>query len=157
RANRVAVPWPTRRRGMMVGRFAAPIAAGAVLFLESCCTPREMSALPVTLHPQETSMWCWAASGQMVMDYLGHDQNQCTQAKRRFGRHDCGCNQCASVAAESCVTGGWPEFDKYGFTFQQTNDAPLSWADVRAQTSTESGCKRTPFTFSWHWAGGGGH
>jgi hypothetical protein len=104
-------------------------------------------------------MWCWAASGQMIMDYLGHGVAQCTQANNRFGRTDCPCGQCGSNpdATPACVQGGWPEFDKYGFTFKTTSDAPLTWEALRAQLSNESGCKKTPIAFSWHWPGGGGH
>ncbi|MBI5042523.1 MAG: hypothetical protein HZC10_01535 [Nitrospirae bacterium] len=50
------------------------------------CKPAVIGSLPVTLHPQETQNWCWAASGQMVMDYLGHNVSQCTEANNRFGR-----------------------------------------------------------------------
>ena len=65
------------------------ILALAVLILTGCCKPALVGDLPVTLHPQETGMWCWAASGQMVMDYLGTSPSQCTQANNRFGRTDC--------------------------------------------------------------------
>lgn len=62
----------------------------AILFTTGCvCTPAPTESLNVTLHPQETGMWCWAASGQMVMDYLGHDVAQCVQANNRFSRTDC--------------------------------------------------------------------
>lgn len=136
------------------------------LFIAGCCKPALIGALPVTLHPQETENWCWAASGQMVMDYLGHDVTQCVQANNRFGRNDC-CNiDLCPLPTEpappwpqpcDCVCGGWPEFDKYGFSFKITNDAPLSWHDLRKQISDEPGCKKKPFCFTWHWPGTGGH
>jgi hypothetical protein len=129
-----------------------------MLSMGSCCHRPLISALPVTLHPQETGMWCWAGSGQMVMDYLGHNVNQCTQANNRFGQTNCPCSQCTSpVSNPPCVSGGWPEFGKYGFTFQTTSDAPLSWDQLRSELSNHSYCGRTPFAFSWHWPGGGGH
>jgi len=125
------------------------------------CKPPLITSLPVTLHPQETGMWCWAASGQMVMHYLGHDVDQCTQANNRFGRSDCCtidlCPSPTEPSSHACVTGGWPEFDKYGFTFDRTSDAALSWDDLRKQTSQTKYCKGKPFAFSWHWPGGGGH
>jgi hypothetical protein len=56
--------------------------------------------------------------------------------------------------------GGWPEFQKYGFTFHTTSDAPLTWDIVKAQLAPQnagSPCHFTPFTFTWHWVDGGGH
>lgn len=124
----------------------------------SCCKPGLIAALPVTLHPQETGMWCWAGSGQMVMHYLGNNVSQCTQANNRFGRTDCPCAQCSNpVNNPPCVNGGWPEFDKYGFTFQRTSDTALTWDQLRKELSQNSACGRTPVAYSWHWNGGGGH
>lgn len=94
-------------------------------------------------------MWCWAASGEMVMDFLGTNVSQCDEANKRFGRTDC----CNSSVPSACVNGGWPEFDKYNFTFATTSDAPLSWDQVKDQIY----CKKKPFAYSWHWTGGGGH
>lgn len=104
-------------------------------------------------------MWCWAASGEMVMDYLGTNVTQCDQANKRFGRTDCPCDQCGDdpVANPPCVYGGWPEFDKYGFTFQRTSDTALSWTDLTKELSSNKYCGKTPVAFSWHWDGGGGH
>ena len=50
------------------------------------CAPVPATSLAVTLRPQETGMWCWAASGEMVMEYLGRAVSQCTQANDEFGR-----------------------------------------------------------------------
>lgn len=130
----------------------------AALSLSACCKPALVGSLPVQLHPQETGMWCWAASGQMIMDYLGRDVSQCTQANLRFNRSDCPCTQCTSpVSNPPCVWGGWPEFDKYGFTFKRTTNAALTWEQLREQISNQPNCKRRPFAFTWHWPGGGGH
>jgi Papain-like cysteine protease AvrRpt2 len=125
----------------------------ASLTSTSVCTPAAQSHLAVTLRPQQTDMWCWAGSGQMVMEFLGVSVPQCTQANNEFGRADC----CNSPTPGACVEGGWPEFDKYGFTFKRTSDAALTWDQVRAQTSDAAVCSRRPFAFSWHWPGGGGH
>ncbi|UCE25148.1 MAG: hypothetical protein JSU74_03620 [Candidatus Zixiibacteriota bacterium] len=123
------------------------------LFNLGCkCEPPATISLAVTIHPQETGVWCWAASGQMVMDYLGHNVTQCTQANNRFGRTDC----CTTRPA-ACVNTGWPEFAKYDFSFDRTSDAALSWNNLKKQISTSSYCEKKPFCFSWHWNGGGGH
>ncbi len=137
------------------------------LFVGGCCNPALIGALPVTLHPQETDNWCWAASGQMVMDYLGHNVTQCTEANNWFGRTDC-CtlSPCPNPTAptydalgncQGCACGGWPEFGRYGFTFKRTSDAPLSWGDLREELASQSYCHKTPFAFTWHWPGKGGH
>jgi hypothetical protein len=135
-----------------------------MIIMLGCCRPALIGALPVTLHPQETSNWCWAASGQMIMDYLGHNVPQCTQANNRFGRSDC-CNidLCPPPTeaphydkyrnCDNCACGGWPEFDKYGFTFKRTHGAALTWDQVREQLSNQPCCKKRPFAFSWGWIG----
>lgn len=138
---------------LIIGGFAALFIAGCI------CQPQLSESLPVTLHPQETRMWCWAASGQMVMDYLGHDVSQCVQANNRFGRTDCcDIDLCPNpVTVHPCVTGGWPEFPKYNFSFKKTTDAALSWDTLRKQISTRPYCKKRPFCFTWHHSWGGGH
>lgn len=117
---------------------------------QSCCTPNKLlGSQPVTLRAQETSMWCWAASGEMCMDFLGTDVQQCDEANKRFGRTDC----CNSPVPNACVNGGWPEFDKYNFTFARTSNTALTWSQIQTQIY----CKKKPIAFSWHWTGGGGH
>ena len=116
---------------------------------------RPSVSLSITLRSQETNMWCWAASGRMTMEYLGHSVSQCVQANNRLGRTDC----CAIAACpnpptnDPCVQGGWPEYSKYGFTATNTSDAALSFAQLWEQFT----CKGKPVAFSWHWPGGGGH
>lgn len=144
----------------MVNRISHYVISTCIvaLFFTGCCKP-----LQVSLHPQETSRWCWAASGQMIMDYLGHDVLQCAQANNRFNRTDCCTIDLCPLPTEpvppepqpcNCVCGGWPEFNKYGFTFSKTSDAALSWEQVKEEI-----CEKRPFAFTWHWPGenGGGH
>ena len=47
------------------------------------------------------------------MEFLGASITQCDEANKLFGRTDC-CNNPTPVG---CINGGWPEYDKYGFTF----------------------------------------
>jgi len=119
----------------------------------SVCTPPAQTSLAVTLRPQETGMWCWAASGQMVMQYHGVNVAQCTQANNRFGRSDC----CNTPTPQACISGGWPEFDKYGFSFTRTSNTALTWDQLRAEIADSESCGNRPFAFTWHWPGGGGH
>lgn len=115
-----------------------------------------VKVVSVKLIPQETAMWCWAASGQMVMSVLGKKVSQCVQANNEFGRSDCPCDTCDGgahpPAPDDCVNGGWPEFDKYGFKFNQTDDKALEWNQLKDEIDAGR-----PVAFSWHWAGGGGH
>jgi hypothetical protein len=123
--------------------------AAGLLTAGCACTPEPLASQPVSLRGQETPVWCWAASGEMCMDFLGTDVSQCDEANKRFGRTDC----CNTPRPAACVDTGWPEFDKYGFTFNRTHDTALTWAQLKEQIY----CKRKPFAFSWHWSGGGGH
>lgn len=130
-----------------------------LIVVAGCCRPGIIGTLPVSLRSQETSMWCWAASGEMILDYNGTNVTQCDEANKRFNRTDCPCDQCGDspVANPPCVIGGWPEFDKYGYTFQRTTNAALNWDDLTEELSQNSYCGKTPVAFSWHWNGGGGH
>jgi hypothetical protein len=93
------------------------------------------SADPVILdirgYAQEAEQWCWAASGQAVMEFLAPELKsevcQCRQAELRASGL-----KCCSVA-DSCIPlgsldplcrdAGWPAFGKYGFEFRTTCDA----------------------------------
>jgi hypothetical protein len=121
----------------------------ALLVISACCNPEPMATLSVPRIGQETSVWCWAASGEMVMDFLGTDVSQCDQANKRFGRTDC----CNTPRPSACVSTGWPEFEKYDFTYNRTSDEALTWNQLKSQI----GCKGKPVAFSWRWSGGGGH
>lgn len=122
-----------------------------VLFTVGCCNPGNIGSVPVTLNAQQTGMWCWAASGQMTMNFLHSAANvqQCDEANKRFGRNDC----CNSPTPNACVVGGWPEYPKYNFKADNTSNAPLTWDQVKGQIY----CAKKPFAFSWHWNSGGGH
>jgi len=115
----------------------------------AACSPQPTSVLGVPLYPQLTGGWCWAASGEMCMGFLGTDVTQCDEANKELKRTDC----CDDPTPFVCSSGGWPEFDKYDFTFDKTTDAALTWDQLREQIS----CRKKPVAFSWHWNGGGGH
>ena len=123
----------------------------ALLLLAGCCNPPDIATVDVPLRGQQTSMWCWAASGQMTMNFIhpASGIQQCDEANKRFGRTDC----CNSPVPNACINGGWPEYQKYNFTADMTSDTALSWAALKSQIY----CKKKPFAFSWHWNGGGGH
>jgi hypothetical protein len=97
----------------------------------------------------------------MVMEYLGQSQSQCHQVNDRLQRTDCSCSLCSSGGKQdpACDRPNWPDFERYGFTSDQTIDAPLSWDELRVQLSREKNCRMTPFLVTWKYRGrgGGGH
>jgi hypothetical protein len=106
-------------------------------------------SLVFTLRPQLTDQWCWAASGQMIMEHIGRvNIDQCTQANNRFANTGC----CDCNTPGGCVRGGWPEFDKYGFMSRKTTNAALAWDVLVAQIDGNK-----PVAFTWKWVGNGGH
>lgn len=96
---------------------------------------------------QITSMWCWAASGQMIMAHYGTNVAQCTQANLYFNLSDC----CIGSDSE-CVNGGWPQFEKFGFSYDYTQDTNLQFSEIQAQINN-----KCPVAFSWHWLDSEGH
>lgn len=109
-----------------------------------------ITSLNVSLYPQLTGEWCWAASAEMCMVSIGNvDIAQCTQANDQLGMADC----CGKAIDNNCIQGGFPDFVRYGFTPTVTNFAPLKWSDIKIQISN----LKKPFAFSWQYTGGGGH
>jgi hypothetical protein len=110
--------------------------------------------LPVELIPQTTSMWCWAASGEMTMKFLGRDITQCDQGNYATSNTNC-CvaEQCPNPNEQStCVQGGWPDYQHWQFDAEQTEDQALSWAELTGELLA-----KRPVAFSWRYEGGGGH
>jgi hypothetical protein len=120
---------------------------------ETTCTLQNAVTLPVNLSPQELDNWCWAASGQMVMVYLGQAVTQCAEANEYFGHNPPDC--CPSTTAGTgCDTGGWPTFSKHNIAFLETPEGVALTLD---QLKLQIGCRHMPVAFSWKWDGGGGH
>ena len=95
--------------------------------------------LSVPLRPQLTHCWCWVASVQMVLEYLG------TRVEQRTLAGDDGRD--ASVAERFLRTGEPAEpLRRFGFTFERTDMlAALSWAQVRREIDAER-----PFICGWN-------
>lgn len=99
--------------------------------------------LEVPLFAQQTKMWCWAASGEMIMAYYGKEVTQCEQANNKFKRSDC----CQGTGANhTCFKGGFPQFGKYGFNHPQSKYGALSWKELVSQINADK-----PVGFSWEW------
>jgi hypothetical protein len=124
---------------------ALGVAILALLLLGAQCNPdpEYIDTLSVQLRAQEQSNWCWAASGQMTMEFLGHNVSQCTQANNRFNRTDC----CTNGSSTNCNRGGWPEYGEYDFTASVTNNTALNWNQIKYQIHD----RESPVAFSWHW------
>jgi hypothetical protein len=124
------------------------------LFAASLATANGVAAqlriLPVNLEWQKTDEWCWASSGQMIMNYIGPQYvPQCYEANQEFGRKDC----CACPTPDQCVNPGWPQFSTWNFNSTETpNGVALTWPQLEGQINGNK-----PFAFAWAWNGGGGH
>lgn len=135
------------------GRWIAILAVGAVFIASPAGAVEKL--LPVTTRWQETSQWCWAASGEMIMEYIGtsttppRETPQCYQANQGFGRTDC----CTCPTPAGCVSPGWPQFDTWGYNSTTTAwGTALTWAQVTNEINSGR-----PFMLSWAWHGGGAH
>src|ERR1051326_4916220 len=85
-----------------------------VVFLSSCCRPEIIGSVPNTLRPQETDNWCWAATTQMLAEYLGLSITQCALANHRFNKTNCCTEQTSGTPCprtDDCNTPGWVDLD----------------------------------------------
>jgi hypothetical protein len=91
-------------------------------------------------------VWCWAASGEMIMHYYGEEVPQYVQANNRFKRGDCG----LKIKPKDCR--GWPEFQRYEFKLPNQRKGALSWQELQEQIRANQ-----PVGFSWEWKTKGSH
>lgn len=126
------------------------------------------NVLAVPTYAQQTSMWCWATGGEMIMKYHDKSVAQCTQANDYYTKsrgkaftdlkiNCCGFLEAGTTVDERIVLGGWPQYQDYGFTFKKKSDSPLSFAEIKAQIDANQ-----PIGFAWWWTSppgipGGGH
>lgn len=141
----------------------------AVVWLLALWLPR---GLPIELRAQQTMNWCWAASGEMAMDYLhpervpGDSFAQSNQASRRgIPTHDgqlggtpvnCPGDRCLPVdwrwgiMPRACEPAGYPDFSSFGFEGMPTTPvSSLTWSALRAEIY----CRR-PVAVEWRYSGG---
>jgi hypothetical protein len=105
--------------------------AGPPALAREACQERTLS---LRYAPQAGRSWCWAASGQMVMEFLGEKPGracQCRQAQSVLGVTGCcaapgSCLPAARVPA-ACDAPRWPAFverpEVFGFEYRTTCDA----------------------------------
>ncbi len=108
----------------------------------------EQATLPVQMHAQETELWCWAATGQMTMEFMGKEVAQSLQANLRFRRSDCG----QRPVPRPCIRGGEILIKPFGFNHDVSTRALSEEAIMRQIHGL-----RKPIPFAWRWPGGGGH
>lgn len=110
-----------------------------LIVLFGCALPAAAQAIgfvSVPLIGQKTNVWCWAASGEMTMEYFGVNVQQCTQATYQFGQA-AGANCCNNPIPGVCISGGQVEIGHYGFTYQQLGGlSALTHAQIQDQIST---------------------
>src|SRR5690242_96351 len=103
--------WPCLVCGAAIGALAiGSLDATPVAAQEK---PPDRWTLPVQLRAQETEVWCWAATGQMTMEFLGTSVSQSEQANRAFRRDDCG----RVPTPRPCIRGGEILLRPYGFSY----------------------------------------
>ena len=132
----------------------ALLVPAATASAREACQERTLS---LRYSPQEGRRWCWAASGQMVMEWLGEKPGrscQCRQAERVLGVTGCcasstSCTR-ATDAPAACDEPRWPAFvdrpERYRFDYETTCDdlpgrqddgacdmRPLGWRELAAE------------------------
>jgi hypothetical protein len=118
-------------RGGRILLVAAASLVASVVSAREACQERTLSLLYA---PQQGASWCWAASGQMVMELLGQEPReacQCRQAEAVLGAEGCchsspSCIPTASLPAR-CDEPRWLAFAEkpalYAFDYRTTCDA----------------------------------
>jgi hypothetical protein len=104
--------------------------SGAPALARGACQERTLS---LRYAPQAGRSWCWAASGQMVMELLGERASracQCRQAEAVLGAGGCcaraGACAPASEVPAACDVARWPAFVEapraFAFAYRTTCD-----------------------------------
>jgi hypothetical protein len=130
--------------------------AATVAPAQQACQERTLS---LRFSPQvgRANNWCWAATGQMIMELLGEPPKtacQCRQAEQVLGVKGCCVTSTSCLPADElpgrCDRPRWPAFvekpARYGFAYATTCDAlprrqddeacdarPLGWAPLTAE------------------------
>lgn len=121
--------------------------------LKTGCKRDSVVKNAIPYHKQDTTMWCWAASAQMVMSYFQTAVRQCEQVNEYCEEEKLAC---ASVDCcqepRKCMTGGWPLLERYDFAVQ-----PVERYLKPVEVVQELACEHRPFLFSLKEVGGSGH
>lgn len=109
--------------------------------------------LTVQVVGQHESMWCWATSAKMVMEYVAPLPRvpECVEANYHTHNTDC----CTDGSSAACDKGGpLNPLPRYPFTYSDTPPhTPMTFDQLRYQVWVS----KSPVGFAWSWVGGGGH
>ncbi len=113
---------------------------------------------------QEQSQWCWAAVSKCVLDYYGHEDEQCEIAeytRTTATWHDFGSVNCCEDPGQGCnywnynwgTAGSIAHILNHFSGIQTINmGSELTSSQIEQQL-----IKGRPFIFRWGWTNGGGH
>jgi hypothetical protein len=111
------------------------------------CANECPSRLRLIFHPQLQTNWCWAATGEILMEEVaGTDFPQCEQVNKAFGGS---INCCQLPTPASCNRTGAliATLKNFGFTADFSN-RPLSYEEIQKEI-----CQGQPIAFElgqWH-------
>lgn len=133
------------------------VGQGGDFDIPNCELPKRV-LLDVPFSPQERSLSCWAATGQMVSTLLGRAHSQCEQINWRLNAgNSCACDTCprsANIPVGDCNNGGFPDFGRLNVhAIQWQEDTPMPLPLLKRVL----GCAKSPVAFSWHYDDKGGH
>jgi hypothetical protein len=113
------------------------------MFLGGCGEKLQERILTVPFYPQETDLWCWAASSEMMMEYyLQRHVSQCTQANDYLNfQHEPHPDCCSEGPPNACIIPGGLTFAMYNYWFDKGH---LGWEDIKAKLNM-----RQPFASVW--------
>ncbi|QKW05856.1 C39 family peptidase [Streptomyces sp. NA04227] len=109
---------------------------------------RAANRLGITMQAQEKDNWCWAASGNTIADFYGHDYSQNTFCNAAFGRStgtECPNNQATLGDVQNA-------FDWAGIGSGSYVGYPLNYSTVQSEINAGR-----PVETRIGWTSGGGH
>jgi hypothetical protein len=117
------------------------------------CQPLSSYMLPnFDFRPQQMPNWCWAANGQMAMNWVRPIPGTVTQCREvnayaashsgSINLHNADC--CNPVGQSICNIEGWPEFEANHFD-NTPQPGPLAFDEIKKEIS----CAKRPILFTW--------
>jgi hypothetical protein len=120
----------------MIVLLLATAQMGAV----ALAAPMKAKILPVPPHGQEETMWCWAASDEMVLDYFKRHVEQCDEVTKALGVSPLGC--CVRQRPHDCLQGYGISIGLYGFDFP--GGTLTTWKEITQEINS-----KRPFESVW--------
>jgi Peptidase_C39 like family len=127
----------------------------------NCVPPDNPPLLKIPTYAQQTGNWCWAASGQITMNYIrpGTVSSQCEAVSKVVSNlldEEIDCCKEPDRTKKCLITHDVPPYEEYNFDAEETSkdlglpakDRSLSWDEIKRQIY----CEKKPFAFSWRWA-----